>query len=88
MIFIMITLKMRSLSILEYLDSLKLNPTVTTSQGDIMVLARSRYIIKNKRRLFSLLDSLRQFVRLENEGKHSIRYDWVEKMNKKDLLER
>ena len=51
-----------------------------------MVLARSRYIIKNKRRLFSLLDSSRQFVRLENEGKHSIRYDWVEKMNKKDLV--
>ena len=78
--------KNESLSILEYLDSLKLNPTVTTSQGDIMVLARSRYIIKNKRRLFSLLDSSRQFVRLENEGKHSIRYDWVEKMNKKDLV--
>jgi hypothetical protein len=51
-----------------------------------MVLARSRYIIKNKRRLFSLLNSSRQFVRLENEGKHSIRYDWVEKMNKKDLI--
>ena len=78
--------KNESLSILKYLNSLKLNPTVTTSQGDIMVLARSRYIIKNKRRLFSILNSSRQFVRLENEGKHSIRYDWVEKINKKDLI--
>jgi hypothetical protein len=78
--------KNESLSILKYLDSLKLNPTVTTSQGDIMVLASSRYIIKNKRRLFSILNSSRQFVRLENEGKHSIRYDWVEKLNKKDLI--
>ncbi len=75
-----------SLSILKYLNSLKLNPTVTTSQGDIMVLARSRYIIKNKRRLFSNLDSSRQFVRLENEGKCSMRYDWVQKMNKEDLV--
>jgi len=39
--------KSESLSILKYLDSLKLNPTVTTPQGDIMVLAKSRYIIKN-----------------------------------------
>jgi hypothetical protein len=37
--------KKESLSILKYLHSLKLNPTVTTSQGDIMVLARSRYIV-------------------------------------------
>jgi hypothetical protein len=78
--------KNESLSILKYLDSLELNPTVTTSQGDIMVLAKSRYIIKNKRRLISLLDSSGQFVRVENEGKRSIRYDWVEKMNKRDLV--
>ncbi len=78
--------KSESLSILKYLDSLKLNPTVTTPQGDIMVLARSRYIVKNKRRLMSLLNSSREFVRLENEGKQSIRYDWVEKINKKDLI--
>ena len=25
-------------------------------------------------------------MKLENEGKHSIRYDWVEKLNKKDLI--
>jgi hypothetical protein len=30
--------KSESLSILKYLNSLKLNPTVTISQGDIMVL--------------------------------------------------
>ncbi|MGA9318458.1 MAG: SEC-C metal-binding domain-containing protein [Nitrososphaeraceae archaeon] len=78
--------KKESLSILKYLESLKLNPTVTTSQGDTIVLARSRYIVKNKRRLISLLNSSKQFVRLENEGKRSIRYDWVEKINKKDLI--
>lgn len=78
--------KSESLSILKYLASLKLNSTVTNSQGDIMVLARSRYIIKNMRGLFSILNSSRQFVKLENEGKHSIRYDWVEKINKKDLF--
>ena len=51
--------KNESLSILKYLNSLKLNSTVTTSQGDIIVLARSRYIIKNKRRSFSILNSSR-----------------------------
>jgi hypothetical protein len=51
-----------------------------------MVLARSRYIVKNKRRLMSLLNSSREFVRLENESKQSVRYDWVEKINKKDLI--
>jgi hypothetical protein len=60
--------KRESLSILKYLHSVELNPTVTTPQGDIAVLAKCRYAIKSKKRSISLLDSSKQFVRMENEG--------------------
>jgi hypothetical protein len=64
----------------------EINPAVTTSQGDTVVLSKCRYAIKNKRGLISLLDSSRQFVRVENEGKRTIRFDWVQKINKKDPI--
>jgi hypothetical protein len=70
-------LRNESLSIIKYLDSLALTPTVTTSQGDIAVLSRSSFVIKNKRRLISLLDSSKDFAKLEGKGR-IIRYDWVE----------
>ena len=78
--------KRESLSILKYLHSVELNPTVTTPQGDIAVLAKCRYAIKSKKRLISLLDSSKQFVRMENEGKRTIRFDWVQKISKKELI--
>jgi hypothetical protein len=61
-------LRNESLSIIKYLDSLALTPTVTTSQGDIAVLSRSSFVIKNKRRLISLLDSSKDFTKLEGKG--------------------
>jgi hypothetical protein len=70
-------LRNESLSIIKYLESLKLTPTLTTPQGDIVVLSKSSFIIKNKRRLISLLDSSKDFAKLEDEGR-VIRYDWVE----------
>jgi hypothetical protein len=70
-------LRNESLSIMKYLDSLALTHTVTTSQGDIAVLSRSSFVIKNKRRLISLLDSSKDFTKLEGKGR-IIRYDWVE----------
>ncbi len=70
-------LRNESLSIIKYLDSLALTPTVTTSQGDIAVLSRSSFVIKNKRRLISLLDSSKDFAKLEGKGR-ILRYDWVE----------
>ena len=47
-----------------------------------MVLSRSLFFIKNKRRLLSILDSSGEFVELENEG-GSLRYDWVEELDNK-----
>jgi len=70
-------LRNESLSIIKYLDSLTLTPTLTTSQGDIAVLSRSSFVIKNKRRLISLLDSSKDFAKLEGKGR-VMRYDWVE----------
>lgn len=70
-------LRNESLSILKYLESLTLTPTLTTSQGDIAVLAKSSYTIKNKRRLISLLNSSKDFAKLESKGR-VMRYDWVE----------
>jgi hypothetical protein len=67
-------LRNESLSIIKYLDSLVLTPTVTTSQGDIAVLSRRSFVIKNKRRLISLLDSSKDFAKLEGKGR-VIRYD-------------
>jgi hypothetical protein len=49
----------------------------TQSQGDIAVLSRSSFLIKNKRRLISLLDSSKDFAKLEGKGR-IMRYDWVE----------
>jgi hypothetical protein len=70
-------LRNESLSIIRYLESLTLAPTLTTSQGDIAVLAKSSYTIKNKRRLISLLNSSKDFAKLEGKGR-VMRYDWVE----------
>jgi len=70
-------LRNESLSIIKYLESLTLTPTLTTSQGDIAVLAKSSYIIKNKRRFISLLNSSKDFAKLEGKGR-VMRYDWVE----------
>jgi hypothetical protein len=70
-------LRNESLSILKYLESLTLTPTLTTSQGDIAVLAKSSYTIKNKRRLISLLNSSKDFTKLESKGR-VMRYDWIE----------
>jgi SEC-C motif len=50
-------LRSESLSIIKYLESLELTPILTTSQGDMAVLAKSSFIINNKRRLISLLNS-------------------------------
>ncbi|MGH9976889.1 MAG: hypothetical protein ACRD8Z_13800, partial [Nitrososphaeraceae archaeon] len=66
--------KNESLSILKYLNSVKLNPIVTTSTGDIAVFAKNRYSIKDNRKLISILNSSRQFVKLENVDNHIIRY--------------
>jgi hypothetical protein len=70
-------LRNESLSIIRYLESLTLAPTLTTSQGDIAVLAKSSYTIKNKRRLMSLLNSSKDFAKLGGKG-GVMRYDWVE----------
>jgi hypothetical protein len=70
-------LRNENLSIIKYLESLTLTPTVTTSQGDIAVLAKSSYTIKNKRRFISLLNSSKDFAKLEGKGR-VMRYDWVE----------
>ena len=70
-------LRNQSLSIIKYLESLTLTPTLTTSHGDIVVLSKSSFVIKNKHRLVSLLDSSKDFTKLEGQGR-VIRYDWVE----------
>lgn len=70
-----------SVSIMKYLGSLDLNPTITTAQGDLLVLSRSYFLIKNKRNFLSILDSSKDFIELENEG-NEIRYDWVEELEK------
>ena len=74
-------LRNESLSIIKYLESLTLTPTLTTPQGDIVVLSKSSFIIKHKRRLISLLDSSKDFAKLEDEGR-VIRYDWVEALHR------
>jgi hypothetical protein len=68
-----------SLSIIKYIDSLKLQPVITTAQGDLVVLSRSSFLIKNKNRLLSLLGNSKDFVELENEG-NVLRYDWVKEL--------
>ena len=68
-----------SLSLIKYIDSLKLQPVITTAQGDLLVLSRSTFLIKNKNRLLSLLENSKYFVELENEG-NVLRYDWVEEL--------
>src|SRR5215831_8813440 len=40
----------KSLSIIKYLESLELTPILTTYQGDMTVLAKSSFIINNKRK--------------------------------------
>jgi len=50
-------LRNQSLSIIKYLESLELTPILTTSQGDIAVLAKSSFIINNRRGFISLLNS-------------------------------
>ena len=70
-------LRNESLSIIKYLESLTLTPTLTTSHGDIVVISKSSFVIKNKRRLVSLLDSSKDFAKLGSQ-RRVIRYDWVE----------
>jgi Protein of unknown function (DUF2384) len=70
-------LRNESLSIIKYLESLTLTPTLTTSHGDIVVISKSSFVIKNKRRLVSLLDSSNDFAKLGSQ-RRVIRYDWVE----------
>ncbi len=68
-----------SLSLIKYIDSLKLQPVITTAQGDLVVLSRSSFLIKNKNRLLSLLGNSKDFVELENE-ENVLRYDWVKEL--------
>ena len=68
-----------SLSIIKYTDSLKLQPVITTAQGDLLVLSKSSFLIKNKNRLLSILDNSKYFVELEDEG-NVLRYDWVKEL--------
>ena len=68
-----------SLSLIKYIDSLKLQPIITTAQGDLVVLSRSSFLIKNKNRLLSLLGNSKDFVELENE-ENVLRYDWVKEL--------
>ena len=70
-------LRNESLSIIKHLESLTLTPTLTTSHGDIVVISKSSFVIKNKRRLVSLLDSSNDFAKLGSQ-RRVIRYDWVE----------
>ena len=71
-----------SLSLIKYIDSLKLQPPViTTAQGDLVVLSRSSFLIKNKNRLLSLLGNSKDFVELEND-ENVLRYDWVKELEK------
>lgn len=70
-------LRNESLSIIKYLESLELTPILTTSQGEIAVLAKSSFVINNKRRLISLLNSSKDFAKLEGKAR-VMRYDWVE----------
>ncbi len=74
-------LRKESLSIIKYLESFILTPTLTTTQGDIAVLSKSSFVINNKRKLISLLDSSKDFAKLEGQGR-IIRYDWVEPLNR------
>jgi len=73
-----------SVSIIKYLDSLNSYPTITTAQGDLLVLSRSSFLIKNKRRFLSMLDSSKDFIELENEG-NEVRYDWVEELDEGNI---
>ena len=68
-----------SLSLIKYIDSLKLQPVITTAQGDLVVLSRSSFLIKNKNKLLSLLGNSKDFVELENDG-NVLRYDWVKEL--------
>lgn len=68
-----------SLSLIKYMDSLKLQPVITTAQGDLLVISRSSFLIKNKKRLLYLLENSKYFVELENEG-NVLRYDWVKEL--------
>ncbi len=58
---------------------MKLQPVITTAQGDLVVLSRSSFLIKNKNRLLSLLGNSKDFVELENE-ENVLRYDWVKEL--------
>jgi len=68
-----------SLSIIKYIDSLKSQPIITTVQGDLVVLSKSSFLIKNKNRFLSLLGNSKDFVELENE-ENVLRYDWVKEL--------
>ena len=83
-------LKNESLSLIQYLDLLsnQTTDTVTTFQGDIAVLSESNFIIKNKRKIISILNSSENFAYVgdyEGEGYNDyddiIRYDWIEKLD-------
>lgn len=81
-------LKNESLSLIKYLESLSTNQntkTITTTfEGDLAVVSESSFIIKNKRKLISTLNSSEYFAYLEdydNEEDDTIRFDWVEKLD-------
>ena len=82
-------LKNESLSLIQYLDLLsnQTTDTVTTFQGDIAVLSESDFIIKNKRRIISILNSSENFAYVGdyeegyNDYDDIIRYDWIEKLD-------
>jgi hypothetical protein len=73
-------LRNESLSIRHYLESLKeSSPTVMTPEGDISVFSNSEFVIKDRRSVLLALNSSKEFVRLQNEGK-TTRYDWIEEL--------
>jgi SEC-C motif len=82
-------LKNESLSLIQYLDLLsnQTTDTVTTFQGDIAVLSESDFIITNKRRIISILNSSENFAYVGdyeegyNDYDDIIRYDWIEKLD-------
>ena len=82
-------LKNESLSLIQYLDLLSNQTidTVTTFQGDIAVLSESDFIITNKRRIISILNSSENFAYVGdyeegyNDYDDIIRYDWIEKID-------
>ena len=82
-------LKNESLSLIQYLDLLsnETTDTVTTFQGNIAVLSESNFMITNRRRIISILNSSENFAYVGdyeegyNDYDDIIRYDWIEKLD-------